>query len=225
MANNQLWSDEYWLPLMQLYIKKPVGVKPLYSRALVDLALELHIEPSVIYHKLFILRRHGSSSLGRLWEKYATNPHLLSHDVKRLRKMRGFGHAESFYAGVEIRESWELDFKVVPDWELLPARLRSGSTPLKPVMLIMILDLFFRLMPNTMVVETPEVVQLGKLMRVKPQLIVEVLLTFCCFDPYLIHVDKHERPLHESCSGIWKRFGNDDPEMLAALAAQLKDYF
>lgn len=28
MARNQQWQDDYWLPLMQLYLKKPVGVKP-----------------------------------------------------------------------------------------------------------------------------------------------------------------------------------------------------
>lgn len=30
--SHPLWSDEYWLLLMQLYQRKPAGIKPLYSR-------------------------------------------------------------------------------------------------------------------------------------------------------------------------------------------------
>ena len=50
MAKNVSWSDDYWLLLMQLYLRKPVGVKALYSRGLVQLALELHIEPVSYTH-------------------------------------------------------------------------------------------------------------------------------------------------------------------------------
>ena len=46
MNRHALWQDEYWLLLMQLYLKKPEGVKPLYSKAMVKLALELHIPPA-----------------------------------------------------------------------------------------------------------------------------------------------------------------------------------
>ncbi|MBQ4147965.1 MAG: hypothetical protein II593_08310 [Prevotella sp.] len=45
MAKNALWSDEYWLLLMRLYLRKPEGVKPMYSKEMVKLALELHIPP------------------------------------------------------------------------------------------------------------------------------------------------------------------------------------
>ena len=41
MAKNARWIDEYWLLLMQLYLQKPVGVKPMYSRKMVDLSLDL----------------------------------------------------------------------------------------------------------------------------------------------------------------------------------------
>lgn len=30
MTQHPLWSDYMWLPLMQLYLKKPEGVKPMY---------------------------------------------------------------------------------------------------------------------------------------------------------------------------------------------------
>lgn len=36
MANHPLWSDDYWLLLMQLYQKKPVGVKSEYSHLVVE---------------------------------------------------------------------------------------------------------------------------------------------------------------------------------------------
>lgn len=45
MAKNIHWQDEYWLLLMQLYLKKPEGVKPLYSKGIVNLSMELHIPP------------------------------------------------------------------------------------------------------------------------------------------------------------------------------------
>lgn len=32
MAKYPSWQDEYWLMLMQLYLKRPQGMKPLYSR-------------------------------------------------------------------------------------------------------------------------------------------------------------------------------------------------
>ena len=49
MANNTLWSDDYWLLLIQLYQKKPVGVKSEFSHPVVELGIELHIPPRTIY--------------------------------------------------------------------------------------------------------------------------------------------------------------------------------
>ena len=39
MAKHPLWNEEYWLLLLQLYQKKPMGVKPLYSKGMVPLPL------------------------------------------------------------------------------------------------------------------------------------------------------------------------------------------
>ena len=52
MAKNQNWQDDYWLLLMQLYLRKPVGVKPMYSRGMVDLSLELHIAPQALFARM-----------------------------------------------------------------------------------------------------------------------------------------------------------------------------
>ena len=45
MAIHPLWTDDYWLLIVQLYQKSPAGVKSEYSRPMVDLSLELHIPP------------------------------------------------------------------------------------------------------------------------------------------------------------------------------------
>lgn len=47
MAKNTNWKDDYWLFILQLYLRKPVGIKPMYSRAMVNLALEVHVHPRV----------------------------------------------------------------------------------------------------------------------------------------------------------------------------------
>ena len=103
MAKHPLWSDEYWLLLMQLYLKKPVGVKPLYSRGIVDLSLDLHIPPEFLHAQMFKLRMI-TPRIGRLWEKY--------------------GKADAFYQGVEMNESFEKDWKpIAPGVELTPVKL------------------------------------------------------------------------------------------------------
>lgn len=56
MARYPEWQDEYWLLLMQLYLCKPQGVKPLYSRELVKVAMEQHIPPHLLYQRMFRLR-------------------------------------------------------------------------------------------------------------------------------------------------------------------------
>ena len=133
MAKNVRWQDEYWLLLMQLYLKKPEGVKPLYSRGLVDLSLELHIPPQFLYKQMFKLRSLDTPRMEKLWERYGNNPNRLAKGVKKLRQMKGMGNADEFYDGVETNESFELDFKPLKEDERLT-----------PVKLIIILDLYFR---------------------------------------------------------------------------------
>ncbi len=209
-----LWNDEYWLLLLQLYLKKPVGMKPLYSRQLVDLSLETHVPPRYLYNQMFRLRHSDSPLLHLLWETYGKQPKKLTDDVKKLKRMKGFGKSEKFYDGVEIKETFEKDFRPLPQ-----------NKQLKPVMLIMILDLYFRLTPITMSPETPEVRQLAKLLRITPQLVADVMDVFQFCDPYLNRDDMIINPLLLPCQEIWNRYGNDNPETLSALAAQLRDYF
>ncbi len=216
MAKYPSWQDEYWLMLMQLYLKRPQGVKPLYSRALVDLALELHFPPDYLYRKMFKLRQIDTPNLQRLWDTYADNPRRLSREVKLLKRMNGFGTAGEFYAGVVINESWEKDFKPIEG---------LADRRLTPIMLIMTLDLYFRLTPNTMVAETPEIAELAKLIRIKPEEVVAIMQAYQAVDPYPTSDSPVSPTLLAACEEVWKRYGNEDPQKIAATAAQLKEYW
>lgn len=214
MLTHPLWSDEYWLLLLQLYLHKPEGIKPMYSRGLVNISIELHIPPQFLYKQMFVLRQLDIPRIEQLWKKYGKSPKKLSKGIAILRRMNGFNDADEFYRDVEMCESFEKDFK--------PLEERKELTP---VMLIMILDLYFRLTPITMVTDTPEVMELAKMMKIKPETVAEVMTVFQYCDPYLHHDDIIIDPLLAPCQSVWQRFGNDYPEDLSALAAQLKEYF
>lgn len=219
MAKRPDWHDEYWLLLMQLYLKKPQGVKHLYSRGLVDVALELHINPQFIHRKMYELRRIDTPRMQKLWDEYANNPRKLARGIKLLRRMNGFGNAGLFYAGVEVEETWEKMFKPIE------IKGRKSKEPMTPVKLIMILDLYFRLTPITMVPETPEIVDLAKLIHSTPTEVADIMGIYLQCDPYINTKEKTESPLSDACKEIWQQYGNEDPEKLASLAAQLKEYF
>lgn len=209
-----LWQDDYWILLMQLYQHKPAGMKPLYSRAMIDLCLELHLPPRFLYDRMFELRYAATPRLRQLWERYADSPRRLSKDAGKVRQMRGFCNGSAFYEGVETCESFEKDFRQLP---------RCGA--LTPVMLIMILDLYFRLTPITMNTETPEIQELAQLLKIKAANVVEVMDVFQILDPYLNRNEFMVTPLLKPCQEIWQRYGNGSIEELAMTAAQLKVYF
>ena len=214
MATHPLWSDEYWLLLLQLYQQKPAGVKPLYSHQLVKLSLELHIPPQNLYEQQFVLRQRNMPVMRLIWETYGDNQRKLNRDVRKLRALKGFGQPKEFYEGVEVKETFEKDFMPLPQNERL-----------KPVMLIMILDLYFRLTPITMVTETPEVKEMAKTLKLAPAMVVEILDVFQFCDPYLNRDDLMISTILLPCQEIWTRYGNDNPNKLSSLAAQLHEYF
>jgi len=214
MAKHSKWSDEYWLLLMQVYMKKPTGLKPKYSRQMVALSMELHIQPEELYRRMEQLDKLSSPHAERLWEKYAFNPKKLQRAVSLLRSMYGFNNAEQFYEGVEVNETFEKDFKPLEENENLT-----------PVMLILILDLYFRLTPITMVADTPEVVELARLMKIKAATVEEILELYQHCDPYLNREDMVISPMMLPCQKIWNRYGNGNTESLASFADELKEYF
>ena len=214
MARKTQWQDDYWLLLMQTYLRRPVGVKPLYSREMVQLGLELHIHPQVLLTKMQEIATLETPRVERIWKTYSGNATKLARAARLLREMKGFGRADEFYEGVDLNETWE------KDWQPLPENER-----LMPVMLIMVLDLYFRLTPATMVGETPEVKELAKVLGIGADDVVELLDVFQHCDPYLNRRDVTFSPLLLPCQAVWQRYGNNDTEALVALAGQLTDYF
>lgn len=214
MAKSNPWHDDFWPLLMQVYKQKPVGVKPLYSKAVVDVSIELHIPPQEIFARLCQIANQETPVTIRLWELYGDNNRRLKRDAERLRSMDGFGAPKKFYDGVNMVETFEKDFKPLAE-----------DSRLTPVMLILVLDLYFRLTPITMVAETPEVQELARLVRLKPAEVADVLGVFQYVDPYLSRKVCPLPALEKPCKALWHRYGNSDTEQLASYAEQLKDYF
>jgi hypothetical protein len=186
----------------------------MYSKAMVDLSLELHIAPQQLFNKMCQIANLETPRIEHIWEVYGQNPRKLKRAVNLLREMWGFNNALEFYEGVETIESFEKEFKPIAD-----------DTTITPMMLVLILDEYFRLTPITMVPETPEVQALAKMMRLKPQEVVDVMEAFQHCDPYLNRKDEMKGNLVLACQQVWRRFGNSEPQELASYAEQLKDYF
>ena len=214
MVKNSNWHDDYWLLLMQIYLRRPVGVKPVYCRSMVDLGLELHISPKVLAAKMQEIGNLETPRIERIWQTYSDNPRKLARATRLLREMKGFGKADEFYDGVELNETWERD------WQPLPENER-----ITPVILILVLDLYFRLTPPTMVKETPEVQELARLTHITTDEVVEILDAFLHCDPYLNRRDISLSTIMVPCQNIWQRYGNGATEDLASLAALLKEYY
>lgn len=214
MAKDQKWQDDYWLLLMQLYLKKPVGIKQMYSKAMVNLSMELHVAPQVLFNKMCEIANLQTPRIERIWQEYGKNPRRLSRAVSLLRQMKGFGNDNEFYEGVDVQETFERDFRPVND-----------ATSVTPVMLILILDLYFHLTPITMVPETPEIQELGRLMKIPAREVADIMDIYQHCDPYLNRKEVIFSSLFPACQEIWQRYGNMDTEELSSYAQQLKAYF
>ena len=106
MATHPLWSEEYWILLLQIYFKKPAGIKRTYARPMVELSLELHIPPYILHEKMEEFDLNDLPSIQALWKAYANNPKKLQKEARRIRKMSGFGKPEEFYEGVTTAETF-----------------------------------------------------------------------------------------------------------------------
>lgn len=214
MAKNTVWHDEFWLLLLQTYLRRPVGMKPLYSREMVELSLELHITPQVLRVRMQQIDRLDTPRLERIWNTYSSNPRRLARAVRLLREMKGFGAADEFYEGVEVQETFERDFRPLAE-----------DPRLTPVMLILILNLYYQLTPSTMVVETPEVAELARLIGLKAKDVVHVMDVFQICDPYLERNEVTLSPLLLPCQQVWQRMSDKEPQEIHAMAEQLMEYY
>lgn len=214
MNNHPLWTDNYWPLIMQLFMSKPTGVKSPYSKPVVDLGIELHITPKFLHEQMHLLRNHATPSLQRVWDTYYGNPRRLSRDVRRLRQMAGFGSAALFYDGVDTDDDFAADYRPI-----------APGSPLTRVMLVIILDLYYRLTPITMVRQTPEVAECARLLGISPDEVVQVLCTYQAFDPILHRPTPADTPLTQTCRKVWKQFVAEEPDRLADTALRLAEYY
>ena len=214
MARRPDWHDDYWLLVMQAYLHRPVGIKPMYSRIMVDLSMELHIPPQTLRNRMEQLARLDTPRIERIWNTYSSDRKRLTRAVQLLRDMKGFGAAEDFYEGVEVQESFERDFRPLDEDERFT-----------PVMLILILNLYFQLTPISMVSSTPEVAELARLLKIKAKDVVEVLDVFQICDPYLERNEVTLSPLLLPCQRVWQRMSDKEPHQLDAFAEELKEYY
>ena len=115
---------------------------------------------------------------------------------------------------METVESFERDFRPV------------NSSGLQPIALVLILDLYFRLTPLTMVAETPEVVQLARLIDQPASTVVHVLTIYLQLDPFISRQSvSADDPLLPHCQEVWNTYGNIKTEQLCQLADELKAYY
>ena len=213
MARKDYWQDDFWLLLMQQYLRKPVGVKPVYDRDMVSLSLELHIAPGALHERLEQLARIDTPRIERLWKEYGENPRRLKRAVGLLRSMTGFNSGGDFYEGVAVEETFERDFRPL-----------SEDARLTPVALVLLLNLYFQLTPATMVSETPEVQDMARQLRLPVAVVIDVLDIYQHCDPQLMRRDVKFSPLLLPCRQVWERYA-DDPRKLEGYARELNEYY
>ena len=166
------WTNEYWPLLIQAYLAKPEGPKSQWSRWAVDLAMELHLRPADIADRMKTIDTHATPAVERLLTHYKAHPRRLQRDADSLHSMAGFGASAAFYDGVETAaQGFEALYRP------------TGGTPYTPAMLIIMLDLYFRLIPATMVETTPEVRDMARRTRLTEAEVTEVLHTYLYVDP------------------------------------------
>ncbi len=214
MTTHPLWQDDYWLLIMQLYMSKPTGMKSPYSKAMVDLGINLHIPPKFLHAQMRRLRDRATPQLQRIWDTYSANPRKLNRDARKLHDMQGFGAAGTFYEGVDTADTFAIAYRPV-----------DPTSPITPVMLVILLNLYYSLTPITMVADTPEVQQAARLMGITVADTVRVLSIYQTFDPILHRQPAQPTPLTEACRRTWQQFGAEEPDRLAAEAVKLGEYF
>ena len=216
MIDSPSWNDEYLLFLMQLYLESPVGLKPLYSRSLVNLSLDLHIEPQILLRKMqeFLENKDKTPSLKFLWDTYSDDAQKLDEAVSRIRKMRGFGKPDKFYKDVQTVSPFETMF--------LPIK---GYKKISPVMLVMVLYVYPTILPTAMEESTPEIAELSRLLGIRPKHVLKIMTTFLMCDPIMNRPKDEDDELYKACLEVWREYANDTPEKLKKQVEELKDYF
>ena len=212
------WTNEYWPLLIQAYLAKPEGPKSQWSRWAVDLAMELHLRPADIADRMKTIDTHATPAVERLLTHYKAHPRRLQRDADSLHSMAGFGASAAFYDGVETAaQGFEALYRP------------TGGTPYTPAMLIIMLDLYFRLIPATMVETTPEVRDMARRTRLTEAEVTEVLHTYLYVDPASRKRSDDAlaafSPLTALCASTWHSLADGDPATVASEAQKFYEYY
>lgn len=225
-----IWTNEYWPLAINAYLTAPVGPKSRLSRPVIDLAMQLHMKPADIAERLNVIHSHGKPAVERLLQHYTAHPKRLKRDAARLLDMSGFGLGSAFYEGVcTAEQGFEHFYRPI------------GGTPFTEAMLTLLLDLYFRLVPATMIETTPEVRDMARRTGLAAAQVVEVLHAFRDVDPCARRraaadqsattgqsaASQSAAPptLPQLCRATWQRLDDGDPMTTAAEAQRFMEYY
>ena len=180
--------------------------------------MQLHLKPADIVDRLDTVHTHSNAQVERLLVHYTAHPKLLRRDAGLLASMSGFGNSSAFYDGVATAE---------PHFVRMYRPMHG--TPYTPAMLTVMLDLYFRLVPATMVPTTPEVVDMARRTGLAVEQVIEVLHTFLYIDPCARHRDGSAPAcaalLTTLCGNVWHDLDDGNPMTVAREAEKYLQYY
>ncbi len=175
------WTKEESILVLNLYFTKPVGIKDTKSDGVKELASLVGRTPSAVHRRMYGFLR---------W--YPTIPLLYCEETVD-------ESSDDTYQ--PFWNAYFLDPKLLAKdaGELLKA-WRAG---------ILALDLYYRLIPDTMMPKVPEVVELAKQTKTTPQQIVDALHDYLACDPFTKgkSAKASEKPSTRNVL-LWNRFAN-----------------
>lgn len=189
------WTKEESVLVLDLYFKKPVGIKEKDSPLILDLAQTIGRTPNAVYRRMYGLLR---------W--YPAIPLLFHDDLDE----------EDDPFQPFLNEYFINRKKLHKDAALFLSNIRIYT---------LTLHLYFHLVPSTMVPKVPEVASLAKLVGRKQDFIVEILRNYLSCDPFMQgKVPIPTTTLQRPCRLMWERYGKDANKLNAA-AQYITEYY
>lgn len=213
-----MWTNDLWPLVIKAYLSAPTGPKSNCSRPVVDLAMQLHMKPADIVDRLKTVDAHKNPMVERLLVHYQAHPKKLKRDAERLAAMSGFGNSGAFYDGVDTAEAgFERFYRPI------------DGTSFTPAMLTILLNLYFRLVPATMVATTPEVIDMAHRTQLTVDQVLEVLHTFLYVDPCAKSRTDDAlaefAPITRLCRETWRTHDDGNPMLVAEEAEKFLQYY
>ncbi len=189
------WTKEESILVLDLYFKKPAGMKKKDSPQILDLANTIGRTPNAVYRKMYGFLR---------W--YPTIPLLFYDEVED--------------ENDPFQPFWNEYFldpkKLNRDAKAILSDIRVYT---------LTLYLYFHLVPNTMAPKVPEVVALAKLVKRSPAFIVEILHNYLSCDPFMRgKATQASTTLQKTCRLIWERYDKNISK-LATTVEYITSYY